>query len=406
MSARRSSSQAPHPERGAVLVLVAISMTVLLGFAALALDLGHLYVTRNEVQNVADGVALAGARALGGIYQGLTPPQQQTFTCDTYCAETILTAAQAVAANNRAGGLDMTVRVEDVEIGTWRHDTFTVASYRPDAVRVIARRDEVANGPVASFFGRALGVAETPVNALAIAAMTGQGTVVPGEVELPIGVSRWFFDNRPDQGYCDEDIQFYPSNDPASCAGWTSWEYNSNDATLRKILDQNPNFPGPGAIAGETIFNFTGGTLSTQTFDALLSLFQRKGSATNANGDYLVDASGGRVDWQEALSFPGAVPMMEMDNKGNLVQAKYPDGSLRYLHRWDTTVPVYDRGDCSNPNQSILIVGFAQVKLTDVLNAPSKLVRGKLLCNLVSPEDNRGGGGEYGLKGPIPGLVR
>ena len=40
MSARRSSSQAPHPERGAVLVLVAISMTVLLGFAALALDLG------------------------------------------------------------------------------------------------------------------------------------------------------------------------------------------------------------------------------------------------------------------------------------------------------------------------------------------------------------------------------
>ena len=67
---------------------------------------------------------------------------------------------------------------------------------------------------------------------------------------------------------------------------------------------------------------------------------------------------------------------------------------------------MYDRGDCTNPNQSILIVGFAQVELTNVVNSPDKLVRGKVLCNLTSPEDNRGGGGEYGLKGPIPGLVR
>ena len=31
---------------------------------------------------------------------------------------------------------------------------------------------------------------------------------------------------------------------------------------------------------------------------------------------------------------------------------------------------------------------------------------GSVECNLVSPEDNRGGGGEYGIKGSIPGLVR
>ena len=54
----------------------------------------------------------------------------------------------------------------------------------------------------------------------------------------------------------------------------------------------------------------------------------------------------------------------------------YTDGTPRNLHRWDTTVPVYDRGDCSNPNQSILIVGFANIELKDVLDAPDKLVCG------------------------------
>ena len=84
----------------------------------------------------------------------------------------------------------------------------------------------------------------------------------------------------------------------------------------------------------------------------------------------------------------------------------YPDGTRRNWHRWDTTVPVYDRNDCSNPNQSIKIVGFANIELTDVLNSPDKLVRGTVECDQVSPEDNRGGGGSYGVKGSIPGLVR
>jgi hypothetical protein len=29
-----------------------------------------------------------------------------------------------------------------------------------------------------------------------------------------------------------------------------------------------------------------------------------------------------------------------------------------------------------------------------------------VVCDVVSPEPNRGGGGNYGIKGPIPGLVR
>ena len=51
-------------EKGVTIVLVAILMTVLVMFVALAVDLGHLYVARNELQNAADAGALAGAHEL------------------------------------------------------------------------------------------------------------------------------------------------------------------------------------------------------------------------------------------------------------------------------------------------------------------------------------------------------
>ncbi|MDE2387812.1 MAG: pilus assembly protein [Betaproteobacteria bacterium] len=53
-------------ERGAVAVLVAASMAVLIGFVGLALDLGKLYVAKTELQNSADACALAAARELTG----------------------------------------------------------------------------------------------------------------------------------------------------------------------------------------------------------------------------------------------------------------------------------------------------------------------------------------------------
>jgi Putative Flp pilus-assembly TadE/G-like len=50
-------------ERGAVTVLVAVSMLTLLAFLALAIDLGMLYVAHNDAQRAADAAALAGASA-------------------------------------------------------------------------------------------------------------------------------------------------------------------------------------------------------------------------------------------------------------------------------------------------------------------------------------------------------
>ena len=48
-------------ERGSVLAFLTISMTLLVSFAAGVMDIGTLYETRRQLQNGADGAALAGA---------------------------------------------------------------------------------------------------------------------------------------------------------------------------------------------------------------------------------------------------------------------------------------------------------------------------------------------------------
>jgi hypothetical protein len=53
-------------QRGAILVMTVLFLVILLGFAALALDLGRLYVLRTEMQNAADASALAAAAELDG----------------------------------------------------------------------------------------------------------------------------------------------------------------------------------------------------------------------------------------------------------------------------------------------------------------------------------------------------
>jgi Flp pilus assembly protein TadG len=58
--------------RGAVLIMFALSLAVIFGFLGLAIDVGRLYIARNEAQAFADAAALAGAVMLDGTAAGLT----------------------------------------------------------------------------------------------------------------------------------------------------------------------------------------------------------------------------------------------------------------------------------------------------------------------------------------------
>ena len=49
---------------GATVILVALLILVFIGFTAVAIDIGHLSLVRNELQNATDAGCLAGGRFL------------------------------------------------------------------------------------------------------------------------------------------------------------------------------------------------------------------------------------------------------------------------------------------------------------------------------------------------------
>ena len=53
-----------HGQRGAVIPLVAICLTVLLGFSGLAIDVGFLEYHQQQQQSAADAAAVGGAQKL------------------------------------------------------------------------------------------------------------------------------------------------------------------------------------------------------------------------------------------------------------------------------------------------------------------------------------------------------
>ncbi|MGH9003321.1 MAG: hypothetical protein ACRDYV_09345, partial [Acidimicrobiia bacterium] len=114
-------------ERGAVMVLVAVSMVVFIGSTALAVDIGQLTNTNRNLQAIADSVAMDASRAINGTSVGvLLAP----------------TGAVTGAAQNRATRNDFPYGQLEVQLGEkLGSDPFvqmTNAADIPNAVRVIA----------------------------------------------------------------------------------------------------------------------------------------------------------------------------------------------------------------------------------------------------------------------------
>ena len=357
-------------QRGVVFIVVSIALGVLLAFAALALDAGNLMVVKNELYNVSDAAALAATRQLGYIYQDMPYEDQQNYNASADAATIIAVAQQVGASNKVAGSTGVTINASDVEIGRWDDPdnpsrlVFDATFSRPDAVRVKARKDGSANGPLATFFARIFGRNTIDVSAKATAALTGQSTTEAGGLPVPVAISKAWVEGGAAFGFCNQPVRFYPTNDPSSCAGWNVYNrYGtlSDDNLRTTIADlQSGAYESPATTAYETEYEFGGGTMSTPTFAAMLSLFE-----ANRNRD--------------------------LNNDGE------PDA-------WEAGIPVYESSDCSNPSGRIMIVGFATIVITGVQNAPTKQIDGYVVCNNV--ESGRGSGHNYGTKGSIPGLVQ
>jgi hypothetical protein len=71
MSRRQLPRKRPHSQRGVFGILFALMLPVMLAMIGLAIDLAMMYARGHELQSVADGAALAAARALDGTATGL-----------------------------------------------------------------------------------------------------------------------------------------------------------------------------------------------------------------------------------------------------------------------------------------------------------------------------------------------
>jgi len=403
-------------QAGVSAVIVAIVLTMLIGFTALAVDVGYLYVTKNELQNVADAAALAGAGYLGSIYKGLSYDEQQTHE---FSRSDIVGVAQQVALKNQAARMNIVINDADVTIGTWvldpvdeKYKLFPTPApiVGPDAVRVIARRDGIANGPILTFFARIFNINTVNVSADATAALTGPATV--GKLKVPFSLSENNFPND-----CTDPIIFSPTAD--SCAGWHNFFDPVNASTMvDKLL---------GLITGDGVDEF-GNTNSDcllapcgwawldanfdmkATPDAKVTPDAGIGDEFNHQGGTVASLFlGGRLGNRENdINLPEDI----------LGDAKHPapfPALFDYFRRrdndgndsiWTSTVPVYEDDElCENPNDAIPIVGFAIIEIHMPNPPPDSSVSVNVYCDLIFI-DGRGGGGGYGnLKGIIPNLV-
>jgi hypothetical protein len=189
-------------QRGVSAIIVAICLIMLVGFVALAIDVSHLFVVRNELQNAADAGALAGA---GNLYIDDGTAINTNANQFGYDAAVANLSEKLPVEVNWSGGNN-----GDVQRGHWSFglgdlprgfypnastdtvDLWGVTTEELDAdpnfinaVRVRTRRQAT---PITSFFARIFGRDSFQGSAEAVAYIGFAGTLLPAEVDSPIAI--------------------------------------------------------------------------------------------------------------------------------------------------------------------------------------------------------------------------
>jgi hypothetical protein len=144
-------------QRGAVAVLVALILVVLIGAAGIALDLGRLFVAKTELQNAADACALAAVRELR------TPSTLAVLTRAESAGVTVGNRHQADFQDNPV----RFVRDRDVTFSSTLNGSYATKAAAPSDVRFVRCTREVP-GFVPWFMGL-LGAGSKTVGATAVA---------------------------------------------------------------------------------------------------------------------------------------------------------------------------------------------------------------------------------------------
>jgi len=246
-------------ESGATAVIIAIVLTALSGFVALAFDIGHMLMVKAELQRTADAAALAGVTGLLP-YSNPGPDGMPNWVAGEAKAHTIINNPA-----NKADNQTFTITDGTVAGGYWLLAPPTgyvqtlptvrpvTAAYLPEpAIKVTLSRN------VPLYLAPLIGVSSPkPVGATATAILPEVYGVtgVP-----PIGVD---YDTVYD--YSGGTVKIDISNQdikPQSGKGIAGWINMSGDNSVPSVRFAAPLFAGPTVGTGTPVY-FTPGTEAT-----------------------------------------------------------------------------------------------------------------------------------------------
>jgi len=299
MTRLRSLLRRLRSAKGTTLVFVALTMVVMLGIAALAIDVGYAYVVRGELQNAADSGALAGTQVLY-LNNGTA----------------INTGADAVASDyaTRHQSELATVTVESVERGHWSFGLGTLAKgFYPNnstvvvslanvstaeldqdpnfinAVRVVTRR----RADALPFFARVLGQGAPLVRTTAVSYIGFAGTLEEAVADQPIAICDQSI-RRDDEYSCSVGrmLNSDPNDEYSGTGGWTNFEQPddpnascggaSSASQMRQLICSSGN-PGP------LLLGYPMSTIGGVADNVFRDLKQCWENAADTNGDNIPD---------------------------------------------------------------------------------------------------------------------
>ncbi len=194
-------------QRGAVAIIVAASLVGLLGITALAVDVGHIFVARNQTQNAVDAAALRGASFL--YSQGSMTPN---FSA----------SGPAVTNATNTVPLNTTVTANDtltVQANYWK--TLNPSAPTNEAAVMVTLTKQVK-----LYFAPIFGMQNTNVTASAVAVVQSPNTMGPGGINVPMTMGSCMYSQYWDSS-SDEPINDPSTNQPYVFQIGSSYAYGA-----------------------------------------------------------------------------------------------------------------------------------------------------------------------------------
>lgn len=268
-----ASDVQPKNQQGVILIVGAVALLGVFVIVGLIFDFGMWYLTRGELQHIADTTALRGAKQLGSIYVEVFETNRisdDPFTDPIASQNDLELAGDQVAditmvitnvVNQLQSGVaQITMANIDIEIGLWNEASTdfspglgTGTGSSPNAVRVTAGTNAA---PLNLIFGKLLGISTLDIApATSTAALTALSRIPPnvptaglpqGEIIFPMGVDILFANAMcsPTPNSCTStefteittacsiiDADVTPSI--PTCFSWTSYNIDDENPTGR-----------------------------------------------------------------------------------------------------------------------------------------------------------------------------